>query len=481
MADGNLKILNGLVKKAKKTKAYQCFLRDNSIGFKNFNNLSLKDFKKLPIADKKNYINKYPLNFFSVHGKMHPMMHLSSGSSGRQTFWFIGDEQEEIGAKFHEMIFKEIFEIKKDEPTLVIDCFAMGVWVAGTYTLNTCRRVSKNGYSLSTITPGIEKENIINILKNITPYFKNLIIVGYPPFIMDVLMEASKQKIKLTNKIKVLTAAENFEEDWRKKVLKLLGIKDYYNSLINIYGSADTAALGHETPLTIFLRKQALLNKNLYHDLFGDEYFLPSLVQYYPDNVFIEEINGEIIITASTAMPLIRYNIHDKGRIIEYEKIKDIIIKYGLYEKAIKYGLNKWRFPFIIINGRTDVSATIYGLNIYPENIRSGVEDKRISKLLSGNFLVYKKILNKTKNPKLCIKIELADNSKISKNTLKLIKKIIIENLIKLNAEFRKIHSSIGNKVLPVIYLSPNGDKIFKSQNIKGLIQIKGRKPKLIV
>lgn len=469
------KSLIEFIKDARKIKAYQSFLKDNFVLDKNISNQ--EDFKGLPIMDKKNYINKYPLNFFSLNGKMPPMMHSSSGSSGKSTFWFMGDEQEELGAKIHEMIFEKIFGIKKNESTLIVDCFAMGGWIAGTYTLNVCRRAARKGYSLTIVTPGIEKENVLNILKNIAANFKNLILIGYPPFIMDVLIEISKAKIKPGNKVKILTAGENFEENWRKKALKLAGLKDYYNSLINVYGSADTAILGHETPLTIFLRTQSILNKNLYRELFGEERLLPSLVQYDPENIYVEEINGELIITAKAAIPLIRYNIHDKGRAVSYEAIKNILKKYGLYKKAQKYGLNKWRLPFIIINGRTDVAATIYGLNIYPENIRSGVTDKRISKLLSGNFIVYKK--NKAKNQKLCVKLELAKNLKLEKKELKLAQKVIMENLLKLNAEFRKLYLSISDKTLLLISAVPYGHKIFKEQKIKGLWQIKGKKPKI--
>lgn len=466
--------LTEFIKDAQKTKAYRSFLKDNFVSDKSISRQ--EDFKSLPTMDKKNYINKYPLNFFCPNGKMPPMMHSSSGSSGKPTFWFMGDEQEELGAKIHELIFEKIFGIKKNEPTLVVDCFAMGSWIAGTYTLNACRRAARRGYALTIVTPGIEKENVLNILKSIAANFKNLILIGYPPFIMDLLIEVSKAKIRL-GKEKILTAGENFEENFRKKALKLAGLKDYYSSLINVYGSADTAILGHETPLTIFLRTQSILNKNLYRELFGQERLLPSLVQYNPENIYAEEINGELIITAKAAIPLIRYNIHDKGRVLSYEAVKDILKKLGLYEKARKYGLNQWRLPFIVINGRTDVAATIYGLNIYPENIRSGLADKRISKFFSGNFLVYKE--NKAKNQKLRVKLELAKNLKLGKKDLKLARKIIIENLLKLNAEFRKLYSSISGKALVLISAVPSGHKIFKEQKTKGLWQIKGKKPKI--
>ena len=73
----------------------------------------------------------------------------------------------------------------------------------------------------------------------------------------------------------------------------------------------------------------------------GDYYFfllgIPTLFQYNPAGSFIEEINEEIVLTTKNATPLVRYNIHDKGGIIKFREMEEILKKYGYdYKKLIK-------------------------------------------------------------------------------------------------------------------------------------------------
>ena len=166
----------------------------------------------------------------------------------------------------------------------------MGVWVAGNYTMASCRHLFKKGYNITTITPGVEKGDIFNALKELAPRFKNLVLVGYPPFIMDVIHESFKKGIKFDNQnVKILTAGDKFSESWRDSVLKLINKKDEPDSLVSIYGSADAGFLGHETPLSIFLRRESLKNKKLYKSLFGDAGILPGFVHYHPSYVFLRK------------------------------------------------------------------------------------------------------------------------------------------------------------------------------------------------
>lgn len=466
-------------KAAVSVPAYKSVLKKKKINLKSVKTLA--DFKKLPVIEKKNYIYSNPFGELFPDQKIPALAYASSGSSGHPTFWFRGDEQEKTGGELHEIIFRDIFKINKNDSTLVVICFSMGVWVAGGYTLESCRWLSRNGYNITTITPGIEKGDIINTLRDIAPQFKNLVLVGYPPFIMDAVSEVLRKGIKFKNrKIRVLTAGDKFSESWRDSILKMLGAEGEYDSLVSVYGSADAGFLGHETPLTVFLRRTAEKNKKLYKALFGDANILPGIVQYHPAHIFFEEVGGELVFTADTAAPLVRYNIHDIGKAVSYAEIKLILKELGLESEAKKHGLNDWRLPFVVIKGRSDVAVTFYALNIFPEHILAGIQNRKVAKFLSGTFSAYNKTVNRNRTQKLYIKLELAKDAKIAHDTFRTIGKIIVENLIKLNIEYRKLYQTIGPKALPIIKFYPYGDKSFISYEIKGVLNIKGKKPRFI-
>jgi len=288
---------------------------------------------------------------------------------------------------------------------------------------------------------------------------------------MDIIHETRKQKINLPKSIKILTAGDKFSENWRSDILELLETKNGADSIVNIYGSADAGILGYETPLSISIRREATKDKRLYKELFEGERNMPGLFQYNPTDIFFEEINGELVFTKETAAPLIRYNIRDIGRIIPYQEMKKIV--------KLKHSNSK--LPFLVIKGRSDIAVTFYALNIPPEHIQAGVEDRKVARLLSGNFFTYSNTTNHSKTQKLYIKIELAPNIKLTKNSAASIMESINNNLLKQNIEFRKLYSVMGEKALPIITINKSGDQNLQSRNKKGILHIKGKKPKIIL
>jgi len=357
----------------------------------------------------------------------------------------------------------------------------MGVWVAGNYTLTSCRFVADKGFNLTSITPGIEEEDILQILARLAPRFQKLVFAGYPPFLMNVISEARRRKIVLQNDVKILTAGDKFSETWRSDFLSFLHIPNPYNSLVSIYGSADAGILGYETPLSIFLRRKATENRTLSKELFGNYIDLPGIVQYDPSTIFFEEIEDELVFTAHTAAPLVRYNIHDIGSILPYDKAKELFASHGLAKEASHCGLSKWKLPFLILRGRSDVATTFYALNILPEHIRTGIENKRVSPFLSGSFFVYNKTTHKSRHQGLYIKLELNAGIRPTQKLHSLTTETVMQGLLKWNIEFRKLYSTIGEKAIPTITLHLYGDPFLESKSQKnGIIYIKGKKPKKI-
>ncbi|MBI2450751.1 MAG: phenylacetate--CoA ligase family protein [Parcubacteria group bacterium] len=459
------KVLKLFHQAAKDIPAYQVFLKKHKIKSRKIK--AWKDFQKIPLMDKKNYLRVYPYVDLFPKKKIPPIISMSSGSSGKPFYWPRGFDQEERGGKIHEIIFRNIFKIGSKR-TLVIVCFSMGTWIAGTFTASCCRYIAQKSYNLSIATPGIEKEDALSILKDFAPNFETVILAGYPPFLMDIIDEANQRKINLKKlNLRLLFAGENFSEKWRDVIHEMASMPKTLDRSVSIYGTADADILGHETPLSVFLRKKANINRNFAEAFFGKISFIPTLVQYYPMEKFFESVNGKLIFTSAAGIPLIRYNIQDTGKLISYSEAMKLIREFGFEKEIKKRGLDKWKLPFLTLGGRKDVSVTFYALNIYPENIKSGLEDDFVSKYLSGKFIASTKSVNKGKNQKLIIKVELARNTEPTENIKELAEQIIFEHLLKLNIEYRKLYSSISKKALPQIELIPFGDPIFQVKKSK--------------
>ncbi len=439
--------------------AYALFLKEKGIHPDMIR--SYDDFLTVPLMDKATYLRAYPFFDLFPGRKIPPAVSASSGSSGKPFYWPRGDDQEEAGGKMHERIFRDIYHIAKDEPTLVIVCFSMGTWIAGAYTFASMRWMSRAGWTISTITPSIEKEDAVAILRDLAPLFRRIVLAGYPPLLRDVLEEAAAQNVNISAlRPNLLFAGESFSEKWRDSMHALVGISDAYFGSASIYGTADAGAVGHETPITTYLRREISKRPSL-AERFNVESVVPTIVQYDPRKIFFEKVGGEFVFTTQAGIPLVRYAIHDTGELVSHDEMRSLLSEEGLVSKAEKLGFNEWNLPFIFLGSRSDVSTTFYALNIYPENIKAGLEASEVQPHVSGKFLIYTKTGNRGRDQKLYVDVECARDVAASPALARKLAKSIFGNLLKLNAEYRKLYRSIGKRALPHILLSPFGDPRF--------------------
>jgi phenylacetate-CoA ligase len=452
---------------AERVPAYKDFLRKNKINPKNIK--TFEDFKSLPITNKE-YLRSYKLNEICWDGNLHnlDMISTSSGSTGEPFYWPRGVNQEEEVTKLYELVYRTYDADKKR--TLLVIGYSMGNWVAGTFTLTATMRLAQKGYPITIISPGIIVEEMVKAVKNLSGNFEQIILAGYPPFIKDVIDHGKNGGINWGKlNVKFIFGGEVISEQWRDYILKAVGKTrevERLTNTMNTYGSADAGILGFETPVSIYLRRNATKNRKLHLDLFEESNRIPTLAQYDPRFKFFEVNNNKLIFTSSSGIPLIRYDIGDDGSIISYEAFIALCGKYGInLEKDFrKMGISdlSWKLPFVYLFGRKDLTATLYGLNVYPENIKAALESQELSKYVTGKFTMSTEETARH-NQFLLINIELAQKVKNGDHLHREVTKIIVEKLKELNSEYSKLYSSIGKKATPKINLIKNGDpKYFK-------------------
>ncbi|MGB7895762.1 MAG: phenylacetate--CoA ligase family protein, partial [Microcoleus sp.] len=183
--------------------AYQTFLAAFNINPASIQ--TFEDFQKLPLITKENYLRCHPLPQLCYQGKLETcdFIAVSSGSTGNPTFWprFISDELQ-IAARF-EQIFHDSF-YADTRSTLAVICFPLGTWVGGMYTANCCRYLASKGYPVTVVTPGNNKTEIFRVVQELGEHFEQVVLLGYPPFIKDVIdsgiaggVEWQKYRIKM--------------------------------------------------------------------------------------------------------------------------------------------------------------------------------------------------------------------------------------------------------------------------------------------
>ncbi len=178
---------------AKRVPAYKKFLAENHIRPSSIK--TADDLKRVPFVDKENYLRKYPLHELAWDGELGQasMISRSSGSSGQPFYWPSNERQRDEVGQFYDLVFSLMFDMKRKN-TLVIIAYGMGSWVAGTTTLlSSIGYMAKNRCTF--VTPGYNKNEVIEICKNLGHEYDQVVICAYPR-LSQILFLAPKLLVK---------------------------------------------------------------------------------------------------------------------------------------------------------------------------------------------------------------------------------------------------------------------------------------------
>jgi phenylacetate-CoA ligase len=448
--------------------AYRLFLAEQGVDPASIG--AFADFEALPVATKQNYILRHPLADLCREGDLTgcDMIAVSSGSTGRPTFWprFFSDELG-IATRF-EQIFSDSFQADVRR-TLAVVCFALGTWVGGMFTASCCRHVAAKGYPITVITPGNNKDEIFRVLTDLGPSFEQVVLLGYPPFLKDVIDTGLARGVDFRPlRIKWVMAGEVFSEEFRVLIGERVGSRSPCYDSASLYGTADAGVLGNETPLSIAIRRFLAARPDIALALFGQSR-LPTLVQYDPLSRFFEAREGMLLFSGDNGVPLIRYGILDAGGVLSFEAMISALLAFGFDprkdpEIEREGGRGVRALPFVYVFGRSDFTVSYFGANIYPENVTVGLERPGIQEWVTGKF-VLEALEDEDKNRFLSIAVELAPGATGGEARERAVAASIEAELLRQNSEF-KSYVPEGRRT-PRVALVPAGDPAYFPVGVK--------------
>jgi phenylacetate-CoA ligase len=371
----------------------------------------------------------------------------SSGSSGKPAYWPRGSLSLEQSIDLYDKIFRQSFQFH-ERSTLAVIGFAMGNWIGGTYTFTGIQHLRALGHRLSVIAPGIDVAAILSNIADLGPYYEQVVLVGYPPFVKDVLDQAPSSVVAMD--LRILMAGENISEGWRDYILKRIGKETRADHTCLIYGTADAGIMGHETPTTITIRRLARNDHRLNSALFGGHEVQPTFVEYQPDFRFTEtDPDGCLLFTIDNAFPLIRYRINDRGRLVTASELARLLGQCG-HECTVRTSTKD--AGLIALGHRTDIAATFYSLKIFPESVRAAFEDTAISGTVSGKFHLITQE-DEAYGQTLRLRVELRADAAADEGLAPRLVELVVASLLRTNGEYRHLHQALGRRAEPVISL----------------------------
>ena len=378
---------------------------------------SFEDFRtNVPLLDKSNYLQKYSLPQRCIGGVIAvgdvDFCHVSSGSSGEPTFWARSALSEIAIATRFEQILLDNFGCCSERPILCINVFPLGSWVGGIFTTFCLRYCSMKGLNVTLVTPGNAPPEVLRCVRHLGSLFKRTCILGYPPFVKGLIDAGRAAGVDWAAlDVCMVLAGEVFSEEWRQLVAARASIAVPLRDIVSIYGTADAGVLGCETWLSATVRAWLGQRPSTSKELFGKER-LPTLVQYDPSVRYLEVTPQRTIVlttmeslcprgsstvrkgrTASDGTqicgppPLLRYHIHDRGGTISYEALLEFVTKHG-FELPAREGHVDRRLPFCWVFGREHWAISLYGANVFVDQIMPAFEEDGVAEKVTGKFIL---------------------------------------------------------------------------------------------
>jgi phenylacetate-CoA ligase len=430
------------------TPAYRKFLKDNGIDYRKIT--GFKDLEKLPIMDKNSYLRQYHYQELYPNKNLNlKTISATSGSTGEPFYFIRGENLDGQGLYVVELAFLNQWDIEKLS-TLIVLGFGLGIWIGGLHNYYIYYRLSDK-YKITTAPIGTNKELILKTINKLHQFYDQLILVGYPPFIKDIGDEAKNYEIDFKKiKVRILNAAEGFSEEFRNYIAKIYGLENIINDNINIYGTVELGTMAHETAFANLIRRIAVEKDKVFKAIFPEANRIPTLAQYHPYIVFFEEKEGNIIASGyGESIPLIRYSFPDKGGVIKFDEMIKRLKSVGvdIFKEAEIWKIKDkiLKLPFVYVYERTDFAVSLVGILIYPEYIKNALIKKDLQRYCTGKFSMLIEY-DKKMNQKLIIHIELKKNIKPNKKIEDLVKKEIINSLLKNSSEYNHLYYTASEK-----------------------------------
>jgi phenylacetate-CoA ligase len=370
--------------------AYGAFLRERGVEPSSVR--TPDDFRRLPLVTKDDYVRRYPLPARCRGGRLsdYDIVAVSSGSTGEPTFWPRAMSDELGVVRRFEQVFHDNFYADL-RATLAVVCFPLGTWVGGLFTTSACRHLAAKGYPITAVAPGNNRAEILRVVRELAPMFEQTVLLGYPPFLKDVVDAGLDEGLPWPEYgVKLVLAGEVVSEDWRDLMAERAGLRDRLRDAASLYGTADAGVLGNETPLSVAARRFLAREPRAARAIFGRSR-LPTLVQYDPFERYFEEHEGTLVFSCEGGAPLVRYHISDEGGVLPYAALLERLKAFGFdAEAAARRGGTRGvrPLPFAYVFGRSHFAVSFYGAKVFPDAVAVGLEQPSTRAFVTGKFVL---------------------------------------------------------------------------------------------
>ena len=343
---------------------------------------------KIPIIDKESFYKTLPVQ--EAQGIANFLR--SSGSSrtdlagGKGFFW--PQLRDTVAASMSEWKLRatEVFDLRS-KTTLAIIGMGLGSWSGGDRFNFMLKSMSMDGeLPLTVFSPGTNHAEILEIIERFGDLFEQILVIMCPSALFYLQKLAEERGTPLPfERMSFLAPGEGFPEDLRRHFERKSPSRPPL--FISNYASADTDLIGLESRELLEIRQFLTAHPDIALELGFKSRSIPNLVHALSSSGYLEEVDGELIVTRWQGLPLARYNLHDSVQLFSWEKFCSELA--GLDPTRRERWLSfrdKPRTDVIAIYGRSDQCLILCGTNLFGSMLEEVFLRSPLSRISTGVF-----------------------------------------------------------------------------------------------
>jgi phenylacetate-CoA ligase len=306
-------------------------------------------WQTLPILDKNNTFHQFGLEDLLVSGNVGNIatMITSSGHSGKFGFGVSSRLQLKHLIADIDLGLQQSFSIDT-KSTLLINMLPMGI-----------RLISD---TIAVAETSVREDMAYAVLDTFSAHYDQVILLTDPLFLkrfLDYAQEKGTQWPK--NRTHCIIGEETFGENFRNYTAKKLNADHHHAEgamIVSTFGAGELGLnLLYETRETLALKNILHTNSCLAERILGHscKQSIPMIFIYNPLNIYLETIEenqhgiGDLLISTLSEqqlIPLLRYKTGDKGKLLNWKKVNNVLTENGLLPIA------ETNFPLMAMYGR---------------------------------------------------------------------------------------------------------------------------------
>ena len=396
---------------AREVPAYGRFLADGGVDAGRVSRGEVP-WDALPVMDKKNYCLRYPAPDLmpAEHREAVSMFVSSAGTSGMPYYWpslrpgyFAGSGSSSplrrlLQPRRWAPAVEQSLALHRYDPlgamlprrTLAVVARTMGAWRGGSKVFLSISRLADRLPNLGVVPVGSRVDDILAAVLALHGRYEHVWVILIPSVLERLLDRASSEPAFPFAKCRFSVSSEVFPESLRLRASELCGKRFPAPAVDGIFASADTGVAGFESTASIGLRQLCDAQPGLCKAL-GLPFPPPNL--YHPcTTTCLEEIEGELVFTKWRGIPLIRYNLHDRGLLLKWEDLRRQVADARVpkeLEPLQKHIVGSPARPDLFaVQGRTDGVTLPGGFLYYYDDMNAAMHHPLLQKSTTGQFTV---------------------------------------------------------------------------------------------